>query len=229
MVTPNRARFRTESSRQSKPSNRGSRQECVVALPMKGTSLDGETRESLVGDLAPRRIPGLVEFGAGRQTALGGHCSDQPHHHLATRQRAFPPVLRDATELPMLDLVPLVMPNAAVDLRILGSTGAGPLRAKCDPGPRGKRRRSRAHPGRAVCPRDRPEPEHCAARLAGGVRPAAQRVQPRPRLEPPGRLAHIDASKLRDGSEHEGDPRSARPNSGGNPSKSNPCSGKSSG
>ena len=44
-----------------------------------------------------------------------------------------------------------------------------------------------AHPRRAVRPRYGPEPQHRAARLAEDLRSAARRLQPRARLESPGR------------------------------------------
>ena len=80
---------------------------------MKGISLDRQTLELLVSDLAPRLIAVLVQFRTDRQTTLGGHCSDQVHDHLAAHQRASPPVLRDMTEHPMLDFVPFVMRPSA--------------------------------------------------------------------------------------------------------------------
>ena len=53
--------------------------------------------------------------------------------------------------------------------------------------PRAGRRGACPRPGRALRPRDGQEPEHRAAGLAEGLRPAARRAQPRARLEPPGR------------------------------------------
>ena len=69
----------------------------------------------------------------------------------------------------------------------VGGTGAGPLRVDGGPAPRARGWRPRAHPRRPVRPRDGPEPEHRAARVAADVRPAARCLQPRARLEPPGR------------------------------------------
>ena len=69
----------------------------------------------------------------------------------------------------------------------VGGAGAGPLRMDGGPAPRAWRRRPRAHPRRAVRPTDGPQPQHCPARLAADVRSASRRLQPRARLEPPGR------------------------------------------
>ena len=69
----------------------------------------------------------------------------------------------------------------------VGGTGAGPLLVDGGPAPRAQRRRPRARPRRAVRPGDGPQPEHRAARLAEDLRPAARCLQPRARLEPPGR------------------------------------------
>ena len=69
----------------------------------------------------------------------------------------------------------------------LGGAGAGPLRVDGGPAPRTRRRRPRAHPCRAVRPTDGPQPQHRAPRLGEDLCPAARRLQPRTRLEPPGR------------------------------------------
>ena len=50
----------------------------------------------------------------------------------------------------------------------LGGTGVRPLRMDCRAAPRARWRRSRACPGRAVRPGDRPEPQHRASGLAEG-------------------------------------------------------------
>ena len=69
----------------------------------------------------------------------------------------------------------------------VGGTGAGPLRVDGGPAPRARRRRACARPRPAVRPGDGPQPEHRATRLAEDLRSAARRLQPRARLEPPGR------------------------------------------
>ena len=69
----------------------------------------------------------------------------------------------------------------------LGRTGAGPLRVDGGAAPRDRGWRPRAHPRRAVRPPDGPKPEHRAARLGEDLCPAARRLQPRTRLESPGR------------------------------------------
>ena len=69
----------------------------------------------------------------------------------------------------------------------VGGAGAGPLHVDGGPPPRARGRRSRAHSRRAMRPPDGPEPEHRSPRLGADLRPAARRLQPRARLEPPGR------------------------------------------
>ena len=69
----------------------------------------------------------------------------------------------------------------------LGGTGAGSLLVDGGSAPRARRRRPRPHSGRAVRPPDGPQPQHRAPRLGEDLRPAARRLQPRARLEPPGR------------------------------------------
>ena len=69
----------------------------------------------------------------------------------------------------------------------LGRTGAGPLLVDGGSAPRDRRRRPRPHSGRAVRPTDRPQLEHRTPRLGEDLRPASRRLQPRARLEPPGR------------------------------------------
>ena len=69
----------------------------------------------------------------------------------------------------------------------LGGAGAGPLRVDGGPAPRERWRRPRAHPRRAVRPRDGPQPQHRSSGLAQDVRSAPRRLQPRARLEPSGR------------------------------------------
>ena len=61
------------------------------------------------------------------------------------------------------------------------------LRVYGRPAPRAWRRRPHAYPRRAVRSGDGPKPQHRTARLAEDLRPAARRLQPRARLEPPGR------------------------------------------
>ena len=69
----------------------------------------------------------------------------------------------------------------------VGGTGGGPLRVDGGPAPRARRRRPRARPRGSVRLGDGPQSEHRAARLAEDLRPAARCLQPRARLEPPGR------------------------------------------
>jgi len=69
----------------------------------------------------------------------------------------------------------------------VGGAGAGPLLVDGGAAPRDRGRRPRAHSGRAVRPTDRSQPQHRAPRLATDLRSAARRLQPRARLEPPGR------------------------------------------
>ncbi len=69
----------------------------------------------------------------------------------------------------------------------VGGTGARPLLVDGGPAPRDRRRRPRAHPRSAVRPPDGPQLEHRAPRLGEDLRPASRRLQPRARLEPPGR------------------------------------------
>ena len=54
-------------------------------------------------------------LGGGRSNAIYVFAlPDQVHHHLPTHQRPAPPVLRDVTEHPVLDLVPLARPRRKV-------------------------------------------------------------------------------------------------------------------
>ena len=94
----------------------------------------------------------------------------------------------------------------------VGGTGAGPLRVDGGPAPGARRRGGRARPRRAVRPGDGPQPEHRAARLEEDLRPAARRLQPPARLEPPGRPgagqgAAARPSRLPGGGEAAGRPR----------------------
>ena len=69
----------------------------------------------------------------------------------------------------------------------VGGTGARPLLVGGGSAPRARGRRPRTHSGRAVRPPDGPQLEHRAPRLGEDLRPASRRLQPRARLEPPGR------------------------------------------
>ena len=69
----------------------------------------------------------------------------------------------------------------------LGGARPGPLRLVGGRAPRPRGRCARAHPGGALRPRERAEPEHRPAEVAEDVRPAPRRLQLRARLEPSGR------------------------------------------
>ena len=84
---------------------------------MECVPLDGQTGHLLIGHLLAGRIAALVQFGLNRQAAPGGRCPDQVHYHLTTDQGPAPPVLRDMTEHPMFDLVPLARAGREVTHR----------------------------------------------------------------------------------------------------------------
>ena len=104
----------------------------------------------------------------------------------------------------------------------LGGTGAGPLCVDGSLAPRARRRRPRAHPRRAVRPRDGPEPEHRAAGLAEDLRPAPRRVQPRARLEPTGRPGAGQGAAARPPRVHRGGEAAGRARTRGRPPRTDP-------
>ena len=104
----------------------------------------------------------------------------------------------------------------------LGGTRAGPLRVDCGGAPRAGRRRARARARRAVRPADRPEPEHRAARLAEGLRPAARRLQPRAQLEPARRPGPRQGAAARPPRLHRRVAAAGRPRGGSRPARDHP-------
>ena len=107
----------------------------------------------------------------------------------------------------------------------MGGTGAGPLRMDGGPAPRARGRRPRARPRRAVRPGDGPQPDHRAARLAERLRSAARRLQPRARLEPPGRPGAREGAAAGPPCLHRGIETAGRAGARGRPARVVPASG----
>ena len=93
----------------------------------------------------------------------------------------------------------------------VGGTGAGPLRLDGGPAPRARNRGPCPRPHRTVRPGDGPQPEHRAARLAEDLRPAARRLQPPARLEPPRRPGARPGTPARPPRLHRGSEAAGRP------------------
>ena len=104
----------------------------------------------------------------------------------------------------------------------VGGTGAGPLLLDGGPAPRAWRRRACARPRRAVRPGDGPQPEHRAAWLAEDLRPAARRLQPRARLEPPGRPGAGQGAAARPSRLHRGGEAAGRARPRSRPTRVDP-------
>ena len=79
-----------------------------------------------------------------------------------------------------------------------------------------------ARPDRPVRPGDGQEPEHRAARLAEDLRPAARRLQPRPRLEPARRPGAGEDTATRPSRLHRGGDAAGRPGARGRPARVDP-------
>ena len=104
----------------------------------------------------------------------------------------------------------------------VGGIRAGPLLVGGGPAPRARERRPRARPRRAVRPGDGPQPEHRAARLAEDLRPAARRLQPRARLEPPGRPGAGQGAAAGPPGLHRGGEVAGRPRARSRPARIDP-------
>src|SRR3954451_21518916 len=74
---------------------------------MEPGPLDLDGCEFLSCDLEPGLVGVGVKFGVDPQSRLGCGAPDQVHHYRSAYQRSPTPVLRDMTEHPVLDLVPL--------------------------------------------------------------------------------------------------------------------------
>ena len=104
----------------------------------------------------------------------------------------------------------------------VGGAEAGPLRVDGRPAPRAWRRRPHACPRRAVRPGDGPQPEHRATRLAEDVRPVARRLQPRARLEPPGRPGAVQGAAAGPPGLHRGIEAAGRARARSRPAQTDP-------
>jgi hypothetical protein len=74
---------------------------------MKDIASDVEALHLGIADLDSLLIGARVERAFNFQTGLGGRRADQLNHGEAVGERLAAPVLRDVTEQPVLDLVPL--------------------------------------------------------------------------------------------------------------------------
>src|SRR5205814_4642120 len=79
----------------------------VIPVAVKGVRLDPQTREFGVGDLDLGFIALPVDGGADDQAGACRGAGDETHDRLMAHQGPAAPVVRDETEQPMLDLVPL--------------------------------------------------------------------------------------------------------------------------
>src|SRR5450755_3253767 len=74
---------------------------------MKLLFLDREAIHLLISDLSGDRVAASVQLRSNLQSRLGRRAADQVDDHLTAHQWSASPVLRDVTEHPVLDLVPL--------------------------------------------------------------------------------------------------------------------------
>ena len=74
---------------------------------MKGVRVQGEVAHLRLGDHEARLIASLIELGFDAQPGRRSGVADQLDEGLEGAKRTAAPVLRDVTEEPVLDLVPL--------------------------------------------------------------------------------------------------------------------------
>ena len=83
------------------------RRKTVIPVAVELVPLERNTLHLLRRYRLARRVIVGVQLGTDRQTATRRRVANQVHHHLQAHQRPTSPVLRDVTEHPVLDLVPL--------------------------------------------------------------------------------------------------------------------------